>query len=368
MKKRLTQILAATAVLSASVTFAVMQARYADIPAGHWATEAVNFVSSKGLIQGYPDGNFKGNRNLTRYEAAAIFHRLLKSGALNNMNGTDLTVVNKGISDVQAELAALTAREATADKAAQARIAELEAQIKNLSSNTSTVTTPNNSALEARVKSLEDMLVGYKDHEARILALEAAQKANQNYESRIKTLEGQVTDLTTKLNIKPVVTVEPTPQPVTVTPVKPQTQAVALNRDGLFGLGGNIFLGGGVAATAYPLPTSFNPGTDLGGFVQFGVKNLVGPIGLRAYYDGSPLPSAALELMFGSNGLFAPYVTVGGGMMFAGSTQNYFVGGALGANINFTSGIGMFLEGAPEYNLTTNAFGVKARAGLRFSF
>ena len=57
-----------------------------DVPAGHWAKDAVDKIVSCGLIQGFPDGTFRGNENLTRYQAALIFYRLLQSGQLASLS------------------------------------------------------------------------------------------------------------------------------------------------------------------------------------------------------------------------------------------------------------------------------------------
>jgi hypothetical protein len=49
-----------------------------DVPPGHWAYEAVRELADKGLVTGYPDGRFLGNRTVTRYEMATIIQRLLR--------------------------------------------------------------------------------------------------------------------------------------------------------------------------------------------------------------------------------------------------------------------------------------------------
>lgn len=49
-----------------------------DVPKDHWAYEAVELLIREGLMKGYPDGTFKGNQNLTRYELAMIIYRLLE--------------------------------------------------------------------------------------------------------------------------------------------------------------------------------------------------------------------------------------------------------------------------------------------------
>ena len=54
---------------------------FPDVPANHWAYEYVKDLADKGLVEGYPDGEFKGDRAMTRYEYAAIIYRALQLGA-----------------------------------------------------------------------------------------------------------------------------------------------------------------------------------------------------------------------------------------------------------------------------------------------
>ena len=51
-------------------------ATFPDVPNDHWAYEAVSYLQQKGLVEGYPDGYFKGDRTLTRYEFAIVTARL----------------------------------------------------------------------------------------------------------------------------------------------------------------------------------------------------------------------------------------------------------------------------------------------------
>ncbi len=50
---------------------------FADVPTGHWAAGAVKAVAAAGLMDGYPDGTFRGDQPLRRYEIAVILQRLL---------------------------------------------------------------------------------------------------------------------------------------------------------------------------------------------------------------------------------------------------------------------------------------------------
>ncbi|MHA2611407.1 MAG: S-layer homology domain-containing protein [bacterium JZ-2024 1] len=49
---------------------------FPDVPLDHWAYDAVEYLAAKGIVEGYPDGEFKGDRLLTRYEYAVIIARL----------------------------------------------------------------------------------------------------------------------------------------------------------------------------------------------------------------------------------------------------------------------------------------------------
>ena len=53
---------------------------FPDVASNHWAYEAVSDLSRRGLVEGYPDGTFGGDRLLTRYEFAEIVYRALQNG------------------------------------------------------------------------------------------------------------------------------------------------------------------------------------------------------------------------------------------------------------------------------------------------
>lgn len=50
--------------------------RFPDVPPGHWAETYVSYAAREGILQGNPDGTFRGDQPLTRYEAAALLYRL----------------------------------------------------------------------------------------------------------------------------------------------------------------------------------------------------------------------------------------------------------------------------------------------------
>ena len=72
MKKSVVSALTTALVVgAASTTFAAANP-FSDVPAGHWAYEAVTQLAADGIVEGYGDGTYLGNRNITRYEMAQM--------------------------------------------------------------------------------------------------------------------------------------------------------------------------------------------------------------------------------------------------------------------------------------------------------
>ena len=59
---------------------------FPDVPKGHWAYDFVKDLSDKGYLVGYPDGTFKGDKSMTRYEFANALYRALQNGAVIDAN------------------------------------------------------------------------------------------------------------------------------------------------------------------------------------------------------------------------------------------------------------------------------------------
>ena len=188
------QVLIAFGVLSltGAAAFGLVQSSFTDVPAGHWAQEAVDYASKAGLVQGYPDQTFKGNKTLTRYEAAMIFYRLQKSGAMGNMNAEGQAAMTAGMGDVQTELEDIKAKLDEADAATQDQAARLDALEAAKPGEAAAAPTD----LEARLKALEEAEppaeMDTTALEARLKALEdkgAAPAAGGDTEARLKALE-----------------------------------------------------------------------------------------------------------------------------------------------------------------------------------
>lgn len=67
--------------LGAAPEGALKDVNFPDVPKDHWAYQYVKTLADKGYIEGYPDGEFKGDRAMTRYEYAAVIYRALQNGA-----------------------------------------------------------------------------------------------------------------------------------------------------------------------------------------------------------------------------------------------------------------------------------------------
>lgn len=73
---------------------------FSDVPSGHWASRSVKLSSAAGINKGYSDGSFRGDRNITRYEMAAVVSRLMSKG--NDMLTTTETTTEMPFMDVPA--------------------------------------------------------------------------------------------------------------------------------------------------------------------------------------------------------------------------------------------------------------------------
>ena len=84
-KKFVTQVLLAL-LLNMNTTVFSAANPFSDVPAGHWAYTAVTKLVSSGINQGYGDGTFRGDRSINRYEVATMIARILANKS-NNFGG-----------------------------------------------------------------------------------------------------------------------------------------------------------------------------------------------------------------------------------------------------------------------------------------
>ena len=114
MKKILTAVILAALVAFAAPAMAVSNP-FADVPAGHWAYDAVALLASRGVVSGYPDGQYKGGQLATRYEMASIVARALVYVDEGKASKEDVELVKKLCAEFKNELDALGVKVADLD-------------------------------------------------------------------------------------------------------------------------------------------------------------------------------------------------------------------------------------------------------------
>ncbi|WP_117237684.1 S-layer homology domain-containing protein [Thermus sediminis] len=208
MKKRLVKLLAGLLTIL-SMGFGLAQ--FSDVPAGHWAQEAVEVLAARGIIIGFPDGTFRGNEGLTRYQAALIIYRLLQqieeelraageAPTLEALSPEDLEVLRNAVQELAAELAALGVRVSALEDSAATKedIARLEALIEELRAQPMPEVEPgmDQAALQDLVDRVEAASI------AADTALAQAQQLAEQLEALVQDVEGvkgDVAALTTRL-------------------------------------------------------------------------------------------------------------------------------------------------------------------------
>ena len=109
------------AALFAATAFTVSAANpFADVDTSSWAYQAVSQLSDQGVVDGYPDGTFKGDKNVSRYELAQIIARLMAKE--ESLNDSQKAAVRKLSAEYAGELQSLGVR-----------VKELEKKTGNLS-------------------------------------------------------------------------------------------------------------------------------------------------------------------------------------------------------------------------------------------
>ncbi len=123
------------------IPLSAMADPFSDVPSEHWAYDAVNMLEEKGLVEGYPDGLFKGDRPVTRYEMAMVVARVIAKleqvqASIPQMpdlsvyaTKEDLEVINKLAKEFKGELDGLGVRVANIEDSLgriSSRVEELE--------------------------------------------------------------------------------------------------------------------------------------------------------------------------------------------------------------------------------------------------
>jgi chromosome segregation ATPase len=174
---------------------------FPDVPEKHWAYEYVKHLKDKGIVIGYPDGTFKGDRNITRYEEAAMISRLIRL--------IETEIVGPYISDVLKVLDAVSVKLGSTIQ----RVDQLEKEVGELAASTK---------VEELAKSLESLKQTVNIHDKDVIKLYEAianlQKKHEedlaklssafeskladhvaNFEAAISKIESRIEDLNKKL-------------------------------------------------------------------------------------------------------------------------------------------------------------------------
>lgn len=85
--------------MSGKMAEASHDVNFPDVPKDHWAYTYVKSLADKGYLEGYPDGEFKGDRAMTRYEYATVIYRALQNGAPNDAD------MSRAVEEFKPELA-----------------------------------------------------------------------------------------------------------------------------------------------------------------------------------------------------------------------------------------------------------------------
>ena len=109
------KILAMAAVAALAAGASVYAANpFSDVSTSDWAYQAISDLSDRGMVEGYPDGTFKGQQNITRYELAQIIARLMAKE--DQMNAEDRAIIDRLASEYADELENLGVRVSNLEK------------------------------------------------------------------------------------------------------------------------------------------------------------------------------------------------------------------------------------------------------------
>ena len=112
MKKTLVSALTTALVVGAASTTFAASNPFSDVPADHWAYDAVSQLAADGIIDGYGDSTFQGSKNITRYEMA----QMVAKAMAKNPSGVDKALVDKLAAEFADELNNLGVRVANLER------------------------------------------------------------------------------------------------------------------------------------------------------------------------------------------------------------------------------------------------------------
>ncbi|GGL13022.1 S-layer homology domain-containing protein [Deinococcus radiotolerans] len=323
-----------------------------DVPAGHWARAGVTLLIQKGLILGYPDGTFRGNQAITRYEAAAIFARLLSQGVFQlpgvqaQLTPADLDVLARAITELAAQIVTINTRltdVVTDVDDVKARLGVVEGTLQQVVGVAATKSDVDAVAAQAATKT--DL--------AAVQAGAASAEQVQALEARVAALEAEKAALQAKAAQDQAAAAvsakaaEPKPGDLPNVTFRPDAPA-------------NAYVGGGVQKSLVD---------GVGYSAVLGLQQVAGGFGVQAAADfnsSARLYSAQANVtrpFGGADALFQPYVGLGGGVLVSpdrqsgASAADGFVSALGGVNYAFTDTLKVFVELDGRYYLSRKGAG-----------
>jgi hypothetical protein len=110
----LVTLVALLVITSTGAFAAASQSPFSDVPAKHWAYDAIAKLAKDGVISGYGDGTYRGDRTMTRYEMAQIVANAMTKE--DKANAEDKALINKLAAEFNIELAKLDAKVSKIDQ------------------------------------------------------------------------------------------------------------------------------------------------------------------------------------------------------------------------------------------------------------
>ena len=351
-------LLTSVAALTLGATFggAFAQNSFPDVPADSYATDAVSQLVELGIVNGFPDGTFRGNDAFTRYQAALVVSRLLSvlaenTAAAGALSEEDLATVNNAVAELTNELTTLTDRVSALESAPSGdgeALTALTDRVAALETTPQPELADSFAALEGRVAALEQSPAPQPSSELTALQAQVTALSEQ-----VSDLEAQLGDVTPRALPEGDTTVPTPEQPIVELDVPVAApDAVALSAER-----GKFYTGvGGLYEVNAVDSQRFRPR------IKIGVDDIAAGFGLRAAADygrqsliesGSLAASGHLTYTLGT-GPVSGYLGVGGGYQFAdlifasGATESPFAGALLGAEFG-TGPLTFFVEGGADY-------------------
>ena len=107
MKKIFLAALLSAGIMNAGTSSAAPHNPFEDVPSDHWAYDAIARLASDGIIEGYGDGTYRGDMEITRYEMAQMVARAMA----RNPKGEDKALMDKLAAEFSDELSKVSAKE-----------------------------------------------------------------------------------------------------------------------------------------------------------------------------------------------------------------------------------------------------------------